>query len=137
MKILFLETDVPNRNGRKYSLELIANLIKKEEFKTRLKNDGIPGYMGQSSDTNKRSLEELSHITRDIYIEGNKVFAEVEFTDTPSGRFLKKIIEQDNEEFGMAMKGYGDIKQNEDGVNMVNSLELVSIDYVYNPSWKK
>lgn len=137
MKFLLLRTDQVGWNNRTYPKELVLDVIRDESFQNRLKNRQLIGYFGQTTDLQERNLEDASHIVTDVYIEGNDVFGDIEILDTPAGKHLLQSLKNGDADFGMGLKGIGDIEMNENGENVVTSLQVMSFDYVYKPSFKK
>ena len=134
MKFLLLRTDQINLNGRVYPKDLVTEVINGEEFQKRLKNKELLGYIGQSSDSLERNVADASHVVTDVYLEGNDLIGEIDILETPAGMSLIQSLKDGSADFGLALRGVGDMNRNEKGEQVVNSLSILSFDYVYKPS---
>lgn len=81
-----------NGNHRVYTKEAVDGMIK--QFKEKV-NNGIPMYgeLGYPENINV-SLSRVSHYVKDLYVEGNVLYADVEFIkDNSNGRTALKMLE--------------------------------------------
>jgi len=139
MKFLLLRVDELNLNRRIYPKDIILEIINDEKFQNKLKTRQFVGFIGQpvNSFNLNRDIKDASHILTDIYLDGNNLFGEIEILDTPAGLTLLQNLKDGKVNFGMALNGVGDGYWNENDEFIVDSLEILSFDYVHNPSYRK
>jgi hypothetical protein len=91
-RVPVIKIDELNVNHRVYTKEAVDGMIK--QFKERI-NNGIPMYgeLGYPENMNV-SFSRVSHHVKDLYVEGNVLYADVEFIkDNSNGRTALKMIE--------------------------------------------
>lgn len=94
-RLPILKIGVKNHNGRVYTATNVQKII--NEFEEH-KSDGhslfgelLLDYDGNSSSI--ISLSNASHIIENIYIQGDKVYADVQFLETQSGKIALSMLE--------------------------------------------
>lgn len=94
-RLPILKIGVKNHNGRVYTAKNVQKII--DEFEER-KSNGYPlfgelilDYDGKNSPD--ISLTNASHLVENIYIQGEKVYADVKFLDTQSGKVALSMLE--------------------------------------------
>jgi hypothetical protein len=110
MKFLLLRTDQVNLNGRVYPKDLVTEVINDENFQKRLRNRELLGYIGQSSNEMERDISKASHVLTNVYFEGNDLIGDVDILETPEGMALLSSLRDGSIDFGMALRGYGDVE---------------------------
>ncbi len=124
-----LKVDCPNTNERIYSKAAIEKAI----------SDFQPGKMfGELWDGNGHyrtvgsiSLNNMSHEIKRIYLEDNRLMADVKIMNTPRGRDLKSLMAIDENSISFRPFGISDSKdENEfkDGAYIIKNYKLISID---------
>jgi hypothetical protein len=113
--------DVPNRNGRVYPRRVLEEQVAKwkQKAQNRLIFGGIEPKVAPM-------LSDASHLVTDIFMDGDKLTAEVEMIDTPSGRVLKKLLD-DGVSVKFNMAGIGTAKKDEKGVLVIDYFNLTHI----------
>ena len=135
-------SDVPNRNGRVYPLDVMKEAV--ENIKPRLKEKTFGGELDHPLPTEDQygstmrhitlSLKEISHVFTDLWFEGNKLIGRGETLNTPNGKILANLI-LEGVHVGFSLRGFTENLRKEGKYDVVEPpLSLVSIDAVCTPS---
>ena len=135
--------DVPNRNGRIYPLSTMLPAIR-EVMETEVPARRFGGELDHPLPTDSETysmmrhvtpaLKELSHIITEMHYEGNKLFGVVETLDTPNGKTLKSLID-DNVKVAFSIRAVSENIQNDGKYDVIGPpLTLIAIDAVSRPS---
>lgn len=139
-KILLLRTNEKNTNGRIYPDEVIREAVSNPEFQARMKSGLLYGTQGQTFDNFEEAgridITTASHILTNITFEGNDVYGEIQTLDTPAGRDMEKLLSQ-NTQVELALRGTGDGKYKDGSLVVVDSLYIISFDWVTSSSTRK
>jgi len=111
----FLQAEVVNRNGRKYLREVMQKEVQRYNENYVHKNRAF-GELGHP-DTPTINLDRVSHLTTELYQEGNNWIGKAKILDTPMGTIVKNLIEG-GAQIGVSSRGMGSLK-NVNGVNVV------------------
>ena len=111
----FLQAEVVNRNGRKYLKEVMQKEVQRYNENYVHKNRAF-GELGHP-DTPTINLDRVSHLTTELYQEGNNWIGKAKILDTPMGTIVKNLIEG-GAQIGVSSRGMGSLK-NVNGVNVV------------------
>ncbi len=111
----FIQTEVVNRNGRKYLRETVAKEIERYTENYINKNRAF-GELGHP-DTPTINLDRVSHLTTSLRQEGNDWIGKAKILDTPMGTIVKNLLEG-GAQVGVSSRGLGSIKS-VNGVNIV------------------
>ena len=123
--VVIFELDKPNLNGRIYTTECMEKAINKLDGKPVL------GTIGMVYDDNVLTMMSMvSHSISNLRIEDGKVVGNLTILDTPEGRKLTDLIEEDKQEFVYRSSGIGNIEYQEDGTRMVTDFQILSINAV-------
>lgn len=115
--VVLLELDTPNKNGRIYPKATIERFLKTRGDKPLICTMGASGF-----DVN---LNHASHIVEKLYLQDNKLMANVRVLNTPMGNIAKSLINADVEmEFVVA--GYAQIGLN----GVVDTFEMTHVGVV-------
>jgi hypothetical protein len=128
---VFMEADKKNRNGRVYPKKILFNEVKRytDDF---VKNNRAMGELGHP-DGPTVNLERVSHIIKELKLEGNDIVGKAKILDTPYGKIVKNLIDE-GVKIGVSSRGMGSLK-NVDGVNQVqDDFMLSAVDIVADPS---
>ena len=80
------------------------------------------------------NLERVSHLIKELRIDGNDVYGKAKILDTPYGKIVKDLISE-GVKIGVSSRGMGSLKQNSNGVNEVqDDFNLSAVDIVADPS---
>lgn len=115
----FIQTEVVNRNGRKYLRETVAKEIERYTENYINKNRAF-GELGHP-DTPTINLDRVSHLTTSLRQEGNDWIGKAKILDTPMGTIVKNLLEG-GAQVGVSSRGLGSIKS-------VNGINIVQDDF--------
>lgn len=127
---VFMQAEVENRNGRKYSLTEMAAAV--ESMRGQINEFG--GVFGELDhpETITINMDRISHAIKEIYMNGNDVIGKAQLLDTPMG-LIAQELSKSGVRYGVSSRGAGVV--NEGG--MVSGFNLVTIDLVVTPSAPK
>ncbi len=111
----FLQSEVVNRNGRKYMKESMAREVNRYTQDYINKNRAF-GELGHP-DTPSINLDRVSHLVVGLRQEGNDWIGKAKILDTPMGNIVKSLIEG-GAQIGVSSRGMGSLK-NVNGINVV------------------
>ena len=111
----FLQSEVVNRNGRKYMKESMAREVQRYTEQYINKNRAF-GELGHP-DTPSINLDRVSHLVVGLRQEGNDWIGKAKILDTPMGNIVKSLIEG-GAQIGVSSRGMGSLK-NVNGINVV------------------
>jgi len=129
--------DSINQNGRKYPkriLEREANNYVKT-FVTERRSFGELDHPS----TSVVSMQTASHWIQKLWWKGNDLYGRIELLDTPCGRIVEAVIKR-GLTIGISSRGLGSVKplhEDEDQVEVQDDFEILSWDFVSNPSTTK
>ncbi len=121
-----------NQNGRVYKKDVLVREVNKftDEF---IKNGNAFGELDHP-DSAIVSLKNASHIIKELWWEGDNLKGRVELLNTPVGNIVKEIIKAGHT-IGISSRGTGSVSQTNEGYLQVeDDFELVTFDFVSNPS---
>ena len=121
-----------NQNGRTYSKEILERECDRymNEF---VKRGNAFGELDHP-ESPVVSLNNASHIVKDLYWKGDDLMGKVELLNTPAGNIVKEIIKAGHT-IGISSRGTGSVQQTNEGTLEVQpDFELVCWDFVSNPS---
>ena len=129
---IFMQAEQKNRNGRVYPSKVLMNEVKKYN-NDYVKSKRAMGELGHP-DGPQLNLERVSHLIKELRIDGNDVYGKAKILDTPYGKIVKNLISE-GVKIGVSSRGMGSLKQNSSGVNEVqDDFSLSAVDIVADPS---
>lgn len=127
----FARIDVPTQNGRLYPGPIWEAEIKR--LNRALAERKWYGELDHPED-GKTKLQRVSHIVTRLWLEGNLVMGEAEILPTPTGEILKAIVSAGCP-VGVSSRGFGDLRANESGIQVVQEgYRLEAFDVVADPA---
>jgi len=129
---IFLQTEMVNRNGRKYSRNIMEREVARYNREIIEKNRAF-GELGHPSGPSI-NLDRVSHIITELRQDGNNFIGKAKITDTPMGHIARGIMESGGQ-LGVSSRAMGSLKE-ENGVMVVQSDLRISTaaDIVADPS---
>jgi len=128
---IFMQSDVKNRNGRVYPKDILSSEIKRYNTEFVEKNRAM-GELGHPEGPTV-NLERVSHIIKDLRVEGKDVYGKAKILETPMGKIAKNLLNEGCM-FGVSSRGMGSL-QEKNGVNYVqDDFMLATVDIVADPS---
>jgi len=128
---IFMQAEQKNRNGRVYPSKILMDEVKRYN-KEYVKSSRAMGELGHP-DGPQLNLERVSHLIKELRIDGNDVYGKAKILDTPYGKIVKDLIKE-GVKIGVSSRGMGSLKQ-VNGVNEVQEdFNLAAVDIVADPS---
>jgi len=125
------ESGVKNGNNRVYPPEVLKKQVD-IYIKMQVQSNTAMGELDhpESSIVN---LNNVSHVIKRIWWEGNDVMGELELLNTPSGKIAQEIVSA-GIPLGISSRGMGSVKQIGETVEVQDDFELLCWDLVSVPS---
>lgn len=124
---VFMESEINNRNGRKYPLNEIAKACETAQALIKETN-GIWGELDHPQ-TLSINLDRISHLITDLRMEGNNAIGKAKILPTPMGSIARTLIES-GARLGVSSRGAGSVGAN----GIVEGFSFVTVDLVACPS---
>ena len=119
-----------NRNGRIYPRELWENVLNSDYVKEMIESHGLVGELDHPEERLEISLQNVSHVINDMWIEGDQVLGTIDILPTPSGKIVSELIDYGTD-IGISSRGAGSVGPN----NVVDpDYQFVTFDFVARPS---
>ena len=125
------ESEVKNGNGRVYPKEVLAREVKKY-VEGPIKTNTAMGELDHPESTIV-NLNNVSHVIKRVWWEGNDLMGELELLNTPSGKIAQEIISA-GIPLGISSRGMGSVRQIGETVEVQDDFELLCWDLVSVPS---
>jgi len=129
---VFMQSDIKNRNGRVYPTSVLVKEATRynKEF---VEANRAMGELGHPEGP-QLNLDRVSHIIKEMKIDGKNIWGRAKVMDTPYGKIVKNMIDE-GVKFGVSSRGVGSLKTTKDGINEVqNDFNLAAVDIVADPS---
>jgi hypothetical protein len=128
---IFMQSEKKNRNGRVYPKKILMDEVKRYN-ESYVKDNRAMGELGHPEGPSV-NLERVSHIIKELKIEGNDVIGKAKILDTPYGKIVKSLMDE-GAKLGVSSRGMGSLKQR-NGINEVQrDFMLAAVDIVSDPS---
>jgi len=128
---IMMQGETVNRNGRKYSINILENECKRYVKECVLKKRAL-GELNHPSGPSV-NLDRVSHMIVELNQDGNNFMGKAKILDTPMGKIVKSLIDE-GALLGVSSRGMGTLKR----VNEINEVQpdftLSAIDIVADPS---
>lgn len=127
---IFAQADTPNRNKRTYPMDIMEREIAKYQKKIDARRS-----LGQleHSDSPTIDLDRISHYITEMKFEGNNIMGKAKIMDTPCGKIVKALIDEDLQ-VAVSTRGVGSLSE-QNGLGIVQpDFELAAVDVVHDPS---
>ena len=129
---VFMQAEQKNRNGRVYPSRTLMNEVQRYNNEY-VKTSRAMGELGHPEGP-QLNLERVSHLIKELRIDGDNVYGKAKILDTPYGKIVKDLI-KDGVKIGVSSRGMGSLKQNDKGINEVqDDFTLSAVDIVADPS---
>lgn len=129
---VFMQAEIPNRNGRLYRRHILAKEVDRYNQNYVMKNRAF-GELGHPSGPTI-NLDRVSHIITELTRSGKNFIGKARISSTPMGQIARGIMESGGQ-LGVSSRAMGSLKE-EKGVMVVqNDLRLsTAADIVADPS---
>tara|TARA_R100001163_G_C5068170_1_gene208049 strand:+ start:3407 stop:4054 length:648 start_codon:yes stop_codon:yes gene_type:complete len=129
---IFMQAETTNKNKRMYPLKVLSNEVNRYNKEYVGKNRAMGELNHPQGPT--VNLDRVSHIIKDLRVEGNDIYGKAKLLDTPMGNIAKNLIDE-GAKLGVSSRGMGSLKKNKSGVNEVQDDYMLSaVDIVADPS---
>jgi hypothetical protein len=130
---IFMQGNIPNRNGRRYSIETLEREVNRY-VKESVNKGRAYGELGHPNGPSI-NLDRVSHIITELRREGNNFIGKAKISSTPMGEIVKGLL-SDGAQLGVSSRGMGSLKEGKDGIMEVqNDFRLATAaDIVADPS---
>ena len=128
---IFMQAEKKNKNGRVYPQKVLFNEANRY-IKEYVKKNRAMGELGHP-DGPTVNLERVSHVIKELKVDGNDIRGKAKVMDTPYGKIVKNLIDEGTN-LGVSTRGMGSLK-NVNGINEVQKdFMLSAVDIVADPS---
>ena len=129
---VFLQSEITNRNGRRYPKEIMQREVNRYIDESVNKNRAY-GELGHP-DGPTVNLDRVSHMIVSLKEDGNNYIGKAKILNTPMGNIVKTLIDE-GASLGVSSRGLGSIKE-QDGINEVQDdfMLATAADIVADPS---
>lgn len=130
---IFLQSNIANRNGRRYSSDIMEREVNRYMKETVSKGRAY-GELGHP-DGPGINLDRVSHIITELRRDGDNWIGKAKISSTPMGQIAAGLIE-DGAQLGVSSRGMGSIKEGRDGIMEVQDdfYLATAADIVADPS---
>lgn len=130
---VFLQGEIKNRNGRIYPMEIMKKEVERYT-KENIEKNRAYGELGHP-DSPTINLDRVSHMIKELKLEGNNYVGKAKIMDTPYGKIVKSLIDE-GANLGVSSRGMGSLRAKNDGTQLVqNDFMLATAgDIVADPS---
>ena len=119
-----------NQNGRVYPKNILEREIR--NYEKLIRENRAFGELDHANEPIV-NMKNISHMIREIWMEGNVVYGKVQILETPCGNIIKAIIKAGGKP-GISSRALGSL-QRENNVNVVqDDLQIICWDFVSEPS---
>ena len=128
---VFMQAEQKNRNGRIYPLKIMENEVERYNTDLVSRNRAMGELNHPQGPT--VNLDRVSHMIKDLKVEGNDVVGKAKLLDTPMGNIAKNLVNE-GAQLGVSSRGMGSLEE-KNGVNYVkDDFMLSAVDIVADPS---
>ena len=119
-----------NQNGRVYPRHILEREIR--NYEKLIRENRAFGELDHANEPIV-NMKNISHVIREIWMEGDVVYGKVEILPTPSGKIIEALITRKCKP-GISSRALGSL-QRENNVNVVqDDLQIICWDFVSEPS---
>ena len=128
---IFMQAERKNRNGRVYPRKVLMDEVTRYNREFVDKNRAMGELNHPQGPT--VNLDRVSHIIKELKVEGNDIVGKAKILETPMGKIAKNLIDE-GAKLGVSSRGMGSLEERK-GVNYVkNDFLLSAVDLVADPS---
>jgi hypothetical protein len=129
---VFLQSNLKNRNGRVYPVEILDNEVKRynDEYVNKSRAFGELGH----PDSPTINLDRVSHMIKSLRRDGDNFIGKAKIMDTPYGKIVKSLIDE-GATLGVSSRGMGSLDRKGDVSYVGKDFTLATAaDIVADPS---
>lgn len=129
---IFMQADLVNRNGRRYPGQVMENEVKRYVTESVDKNRAY-GELGHPNGPTI-NLDRVSHMIKDLRMEGCNVIGKAKIMDTPMGNIVKNLMDE-GASLGVSSRAMGTLKEKGGIMEVQGDFHLATAaDIVADPS---
>ncbi len=130
---IFMQAEVPNRNGRIYPLHVMESAVN-SYVNTCINGNRAYGELGHPTGP-QINLDRVSHMIVELVRDGFNFIGKAKLTETPMGEIAKGLLKS-GASLGVSSRGLGTLKPDSNGIMQVqNDFQLATAaDIVADPS---
>lgn len=130
LKGILQKANTLNQNGRVYPKDILEREIR--NYEKLIRENRAFGELDHANEPIV-NMKNISHVIREIWMEGDVVYGKVEILPTPSGKIIEALISRKCKP-GISSRALGSL-QRENNVNVVqDDLQIICWDFVSEPS---
>lgn len=127
---LMQKADCLNQNGRIYSKSILEREVRNYQ-KFIIENRALAEL--DHPDSSVINLKNVSHIVRELRMDGNDVLGAIELLNTPSGKIAQSLVES-GVKLGISSRGVGSTQTEDGHIVVSDDFVLIGFDLVSEPS---
>jgi hypothetical protein len=129
---IFMQADMVNRNGRRYPGQVMENEVRRYVTESVDKNRAY-GELGHPNGPTI-NLDRVSHMIKDLRMEGSNVIGKAKIMDTPMGNIVKNLMDE-GASLGVSSRAMGTLKEKGGIMEVQGDFHLATAaDIVADPS---
>lgn len=129
---VFMEMDTKNRNNRMYRSEWTRPVVERYVAES-VKTNRAYGELGHPNGPSI-NLDRVSHMIKDLRIEGKQVIGRAKIMETPMGNIVRNLISE-GASLGVSSRGMGSLVEKNGVMEVQNDFHLATAgDIVADPS---
>jgi len=130
---IFLQGNVPNRNGRRYRTETLEREVNRY-MKESVEKGRAYGELGHPNGPGI-NLDRVSHMITELKRDGDNFIGRAKIATTPMGKIVEGLL-SDGAQLGVSSRGMGSLKEGKDGIMEVQDdfYLATAADIVADPS---
>jgi hypothetical protein len=129
---IFMQGGIQNKNGRVYPVDVISREV--DRYRTTfIESNRAYGELGHPAGPNI-NLERVSHMIKDLRMEGSNAVGRAKIMDTPYGKIVKDLMKE-GANLGVSSRGMGTLTKRNGIMEVGNDFYLATAaDIVADPS---
>lgn len=129
---IFMQADLVNRNGRRYPSHVMEGEVKRYVSENVNRNRAY-GELGHPNGPTI-NLDRVSHMIKDLRMEGSNVIGRAKIMDTPMGNIVKNLMDE-GASLGVSSRAMGSLKEKNGIMEVQGDFHLATAaDIVADPS---
>ena len=129
---IFMQGGIQNKNGRVYPVDVISREVDRYR-NTFIESNRAYGELGHPAGPNI-NLERVSHMIKDLRMEGSNAIGRAKIMDTPYGKIVKDLMKE-GANLGVSSRGMGTLTKRNGIMEVGNDFYLATAaDIVADPS---
>jgi hypothetical protein len=129
---IFMQGGIQNKNGRVYPVDVISREVDRYRG-AYIDTNRAYGELGHPAGPNI-NLERVSHMIKDLHMEGSNAIGRAKIMDTPYGKIVKDLMKE-GANLGVSSRGMGTLTKRNGIMEVGNDFYLATAaDIVADPS---